>query len=207
VRLAVLDHRDRGVATLDTTVAIELERPLAKNEYLVGRAEVTLPAGRWSYRAALQQGDSAGVVLPRDSVRVASTDGTVLGLSDIALGTPGRAVSWVTDVADTVLLAPSALVRKGAEVEIYYEASGAIAGQMHRHEITVLRPDAGESGRKNRGLVSLSFDEEAAGAIVRSQRTVRLDRLKPGTYVVEVRITAPDGNSQTRRRLIRLIER
>jgi hypothetical protein len=207
VRLAVLDHRDRAVATLDTTVTIELEKPLTRSEYLVGRAEVILPAGRWSYRAALQQGNSAGVVLPRDSVRVASTGSALLALSDIALGTPGRAVSWVTDAADTVLLAPSALFRKGAEVEIYYEASGAIAGQMHRHEITVLRPDAGESERRRRELVSLSFDEEAAGPVVRSQRTVRLDRLKPGSYVVEVRVTGPDLSSQVRRRSIQLIDR
>lgn len=207
VRLAVLDHRDRAVATLDTTVAIDLPKPLTRTEYLVGRAELALPAGRWNYRAALQQGDSAGVVLPRDSVRVANTGGTLLGLSDIALGTPGRAVSWVTEAADTVLLAPSALFRKGAEVEIYYEANGTTARQMYRHEITVLRPDAGESGRRKRELVSLSFEEEAAGPVVRSQRTVRLDRMKPGSYVVEVRVTAPDRNSQTRRRLIRLIDR
>jgi GWxTD domain-containing protein len=203
VRLVALGPRDSSVATMDTTLVIELAKPLAQREYLVGRAELTLPAGHWRYRAALQQGDSAGVVLPLGSVRVAATTGGTLSLSDIALGTPGRAVSWVTDAADTVLLAPSELFRKGAEIEIYYEASGAEPLGRYRHEISVLPWNVGEARR--RPLVSLSFDEEAAGEVIRSRRTARLERLKPGNYIVEVKVTAPDGRVQTRQRSIRLI--
>jgi GWxTD domain-containing protein len=207
VRLVALDRNDRAVATLDTTVVIHHQRELSKKEWLVGRAELNLPAGRWSYRAALQHGDSAGVVLPRDTVRVANIDGTSLGLSDIALGSPGRAVPWVTDAADTVLLAPSALFRRGAEVEIYYEVSGATPRQFYRHEIAVLRPDRRVSDSRRRPLVSLAFEEETTGEIIRSRRAVRMERLKPGSYIVEVKVTGPDGTSQARRRLIRLIQR
>jgi hypothetical protein len=42
---------------------------------------------------------------------------------------------------------------------------------------------------------------------MRSRRSVRLERLKEGSYVVEVKVTAPDGEVQLRRRDIRLIER
>jgi GWxTD domain-containing protein len=205
-RLVALDKYDRAVATLDTTVVISLGRRLTGKEWLVGRVELVLPPGRWSYRAALEQGDSTGVVLPRDSVRVANPDGASLGLSDIALGSVGRAVSWVTEAADTVLLAPSALFRRGAEVETYYEVTGATPQQVYRHEITVMRPDSRESDRR-RPLVSLAFDEEARNEVIRSRRTVRLERLKPGNYVVEVRVTSPDGSSQLRHRSIRLIDR
>jgi hypothetical protein len=97
------------------------------------------------------------------------------------------------------------LFRRSAEVETYYEVTGAMPQRLYRHEITVLRPDAGAAVAKRRPLVSLSFDEAAAGDVIRSRRTVRLERLKPGSYVVEVRVTAPDGRSQVRRRLIRLI--
>jgi hypothetical protein len=204
VRLVALGARDRSVATLDTTIVIALPGRLTKKEYLVGRAQIILPAGHWRYRAALQQGESAGVVLPLGTVRVAATDGTGLSLSDIALGTRGRAVSWVTDAADTVLLAPSELFRKGAEIEIYYEASGAAPLERYRHEISVLPGDA--RGSKRRPLVSLSFEEGAASEVIRSRRTVRLERLKAGNYVVEVRVTAPDGSFQLRQRAIRLIE-
>jgi len=206
VRLVALDRQQRSIATLDTTVVIRHQRPLTSNEWLVGRAELILPPGRWSYRAALQQGDSAGVVLPPDSVRVGNVDGTALELSDIALGSPGRAVSWITEVAGTVLLAPSSLFRKGAEVELYFEARGAIPGLMYRHEITVSRSGKRPSYRK-RPLVAVSFDEKATASVIRSHRTVRLDRLKEGSYLLQVKITAPDGSWQMRQRPIRLIDR
>jgi GWxTD domain-containing protein len=204
IRLVALDSQDRAVGRIDTMVVITRARPLTEREYLVGRAELPLPPGRWSYRAAIQQGESAGVVLRRDSVLVAPTDGTTLSLSDIALGTKGQAAPWVTKAADTVFLAPSALFRKDAEVEIYYEVSGATVRVPYRHDITILRRDGPESRSKRRPMVSLSFNEAAPGEVIRSRRSVRLDRLKPGNYVVEVRVTAPDGSSQVRRRSIRL---
>jgi GWxTD domain-containing protein len=206
VRLVVLDRRDRAVAILDTSVVVRRQGEAGRNEWLMGRAELILPGGRWSYRAALEQGDSTGVVLPRNSVRITNTDGISMGLSDIALGSPATAVSWITDAGDTVLLAPSPLFGRSTEVEVYYEVTGATAHRIYRHEITVLRQGASEGTGKRRPLVSLSFDEAAAGEVIRSRRTVRLARLKPGSYVVEVRVTGPEGNAQVRRRSIRLID-
>ncbi|MEO8090020.1 MAG: GWxTD domain-containing protein [Gemmatimonadales bacterium] len=205
VRLVALDRQERSVGSLDTTLVIGHQHRLSGNEWLVGRAELILPPGRWTYRAALSQGDSAGVTLARDSVRVGNTDGASLGLSDIALGSPGRAVSWITDHADTVLLAPSARFRLGSEVGLYYEVSGATPGMMYRHEVTVLRPGK-RASEKGRPLVALSFDEEAADSTIRSHRTVQLDGLKEGSYVMEVRISAPEGSSQLRQRSLRLIK-
>ena len=206
VRLVALDSVDRPRASLDTVVTIRYPRPLNDGEFVVGRAELVLPPGEWRYRAALQQGDSSGVVLPRRSVLVANTAGMTLELSDIALGTPGRALVWITPSADTVLLAPSALFRRGSDVELYYEVTGATTGLRYRHDITVLRSERPGS-RRRRPLVTLSFAEEAADPVIRSHRTVKLERLKEGNYVVEVKIAAPDGNSQVRRRALTLIDR
>lgn len=206
VRLVALDSRNRSVAALDTIFVIAHPRPLTAREYLVGRAELIVPSGRWSYRAALQQGDSAGVVLPRGSVDVASADGMSPSLSDIALGTRGRAAVWVTEAGDTVQLAPSTLFRRGAEIEIYYEVTGAVPHARYRHEISVLRPDGRESIERKRPLVSLAFEEAAAGEVIRSRRRVQLERLKSGSYIVEVRVMGPDGSSEVRRRLIRLVD-
>ena len=108
-------------------------------------------------------------------------------------------------MADTVLLAPSSIFRKGAEVELYYETSGAIGGRRYRHEITVLK--AQRRPGKRVPLVALSFEEVAGDSVIRSHRTVRLERLKAGSYVVEVRVTTSDGASEVRRRSIRLIDR
>jgi hypothetical protein len=203
VRLVALDDQDRAVGGLDTSLVIRLPAPLEAGEFLVGRTELTLPPGRWSYRASVQQGDSAGVVLPRDSVHVASSEGASLSLSDIALGSRGRAVRWIASASDTVFLAPSALFRLGRDVELYYEASGAVPGRGYRHEITVLRPEA-RGPDKRRPLVALAFEEEAPAPVLRSHRTVRLDGLKEGGYLVEVKITSPTGEIQIRRRPITL---
>ena len=203
VRLVALDRQERPVASLDTTVVVRQPRQLTKLDWLVGRAELILPPGQWRYRAALQQGDSAGVVLPLGSVWVSSSGEPTLGLSDIALASPDRAASWITEKADTVLLAPSALFRKGSQVELYYEASGVTTGLQYRHQITVLRAGSRPADRK-RPLVAVSFDEEAADSIIRSHRTVRLDRLKEGSYVVEVTVTAPDGSFRIRQRSLRI---
>jgi GWxTD domain-containing protein len=204
VRLVALDRHDRAVATLDTSLAVEVGRPLSRQEYVVGRVELPLPPGRWTYRAALEQGDSGGVILPRDTVLVAHSGETALSLSDIALGSPGRAVPWRTDVGDTVLLAPSDLFRERSQVEIYYEVRGAKPGTGYHHEIAVLKASETRSGKKQ-PLVSLGFDELAVDQVIRSRRVVRLDQLKRGSYVVEVTVTGPDGRPQARRRLIRLI--
>ena len=201
VRLVALDRQERSVGILDTTLVVRHPRQLSGNEWLVGRAELILPPGRWTYRAALSQADSAGVVLPRDSVRVGHMDGGSLELSDIALGSPGRAVSWITDRADTVLLAPSSRFRQGSEVGLYYEVTGATPGMMYRHEVTVLRPGKRASD-KRRPLVALSFDEEAADSTIRSHRTVRLEGLKAGRYLMEVKIMGADGISRVRHRAL-----
>jgi GWxTD domain-containing protein len=204
VRVVALDRYDRSVATLDTVILVSYSRALQKNEYIVGRAELTLPPGKWSYRAALEAGESSGVVLPRDSVRVSTTNPRFLSLSDIALGTPGRSVPWHTDQGDTVFMAPSELFRRGSDVGLYYEVTGAVPGDKYRHTVTVFnaKDQAGSAP-----LVSLFFDEAAAGEVIRSRRLVRLNRLKAGSYVVEVTVTGSDGSSQRRRRGIHLIDK
>jgi GWxTD domain-containing protein len=204
-RVVAIGRGDRPVASLDTTLLIRYPRALKAGEFVVGRATLTLPSGRWDYRAVLQQGETAGVILPRDSVEVAARDRGQLELSDLALGVRGRSVAWITDAADTVLLAPSKIFRKGADLELYYEVAGATAGASYRHKITVLNAEVGKSTRR-RPLVALSFEEAAADSLIRSHRTITLDRLKVGSYVVEVKVNGNDGAAETRRRSIRIIE-
>jgi GWxTD domain-containing protein len=204
-RVVAIGRGDRPVASLDTTLVIRYPRALKAGEFVVGRATLTLPPGRWGYRAVLQQGDSAGVILQRDSVEVAARDRGELELSDLALGVKNRSVAWITDAADTVLLAPSKIFRKGADLELYYEVAGARAGASYRHEITVLSAEAGKSTRR-RPLVALSFEEAAADSLIRSHRTIKLERLKVGSYIVEVKVNGNGGAAETRHRSIRIIE-
>jgi hypothetical protein len=98
------------------------------------------------------------------------------------------------------------LFRKGSDVELYYETVGAAPGLSYRHEISVLRAER-PGAKRRRPLVALSFEEAAPDSIIRSQRVLQLEGIKEGGYVVEVKITAPDGTSQTRQRSLRVIPR
>ncbi len=203
VRLVALDPLGHVAGSADTTVVFQMDRPLSRGRYLIGRVELPLPAGAWSWRAALSQGPEAGMVLPRDSVRVAAP-GPGLGLSDLALGIRAASARWLPTPADTVLLTPFKLFLEGSEVELYYEVSGAAPGTPYRHQIAVYHVKA-EGRLEPRPVVTLGFEERAEGALLRSHRTFQLGRLKPGTYVVEVRVAGPAGEPAVRRRELRVV--
>jgi GWxTD domain-containing protein len=208
IRLVVLDRDDHMVAQLDTTMSFGLSRPLGPGQYLVGRGELPLPAGTWSWRAALDQGEEAGAVLPRDTVTVPRPRSGSITLSGLALGVRAASARWLPDGAsDTVYLTPFRLFPEGADLDLYYETAGASPGASYRHEITVERWDPERPDAKRRPVVSLAFDEQARESVVRSWRLLRLARLKPDDYIVEVRVTGADGRSEVRRRGIRMVKR
>lgn len=205
VRLVGFDAAGRAAGSVDTTVIVEAPRTLAPAEYLIGRAEVTLPAGRFSWRAAVQTGNDVGVVLPRDSVLVAR-DGPALALSDLAIGIEGASVFWQATPSDTAYLTPFGMVPESREAELYYEVSGVQAGRTYGHEISVYRLKGDRSEPERRPVVRLHFDEVAAGAVIHARRTLQLRRLKPGRYLLDVRVSGPDGSSDVRRREMRVLK-
>jgi hypothetical protein len=203
VRAVASDKEGRPFADVDTTIVFRPPARLGRSQYLIGRVEVRLPPGLWSWRAALQVGDSLGVVLPRDTVRVTGM-GPALFLSDLALGVPGASARWEPTPRDTVLLTPFDFFLEGSEVELYYEAAGATEGAPYRHEIAVFRVKGEPGIAERRPVVTLGFDERAAEPVLRSHRVLRLARLKPGRYLIEVQVLTPDGTSVTRRREFRV---
>jgi GWxTD domain-containing protein len=201
-RAVALDRAGHAVAHTDTTLAFRLERPLARGQYLIGRVELPVPPGDYVWRAAVSEGD-AGAVLPKDSVRVTSP-GPPLSLSDLALGIRAASARWQPPAGDTVLLTPFDLFLAGSEVELYYEASGARTGEPYRHEIAVFRV-RDDDRAEDRPVVTLRVDEPAGADVIRAHRTLRLSRLKPGRYQVEVRVTGPGGQSAVRRRSVTVV--
>jgi GWxTD domain-containing protein len=204
VRAVAMDARQRPFGDVDTTIVFPAARALGQAEYLVGRVEIPLPQGLWTWRAALQMGDKLGIVLPRDTVRVAAP-GPSLSLSDIGLGLRGASARWEPAPGDTVLLTPFDLIREGSEIEIYYEAAGAREGSSYRYEIAVFRARGERHVAERRPVVRLAFDERAGASLLRSHRTLRLDRLRPGRYLIEVQVRAPDGTVATRRRGFQIV--
>lgn len=199
VRVVALDPAGRPAAWADTTLAVgSPDSEGERGRYLVGRVELPLEAGVWTWRAAVQQGDSAGSVLPRDSVRVARP-GRGVALSDLALGLRSASVAWEPVPGDTVLLTPFDLFRTGSEVELYYEAAGVAPG-TYRHEIAVYRVRGDPPLLGRRPVVSLAVDEPVSGTLLRSHRRLQLERVRPGRYLVEVRLAGPGGAAATRSR-------
>jgi GWxTD domain-containing protein len=204
LRAVASDASDRPLADLDTTIVFRAPAALGRGQYLVGRVEMPMPPGRWSWRAAVQLGDSLGVVLPSDTVLVSRPVGG-LTLSDLALGTRSTSAAWQPTPGDTVRLTPFDLFPEGSEVELYYEVAGVTEGAAYRHEIAVYRMKGETGGAETRPVVTLGFEEPAAGPLVRSHRVLQLARLRPGRYLVEVQVRPPGGVTLTRRRELHVV--
>ena len=70
--------------------------------------------------------------------------GPALALSDLALGIGSASARWLPTPGDTVLLTPFSLFLERSQVELYYEASGTVAGNGVRAS------DRGLSGERGR---------------------------------------------------------
>jgi GWxTD domain-containing protein len=205
VRVVVLDAAEHAIASADTAIVFRLDRPLGRGQYLIGRVEVPLPSGRWSWRAAIDQGDEVGVVLPRDTVRAAGL-GPALALSDLALGVEAASATWQRPGAEPVLLTPFDLFPERSELKLYYEAAGAVPGATYRHEIAVFRMKGDPAVPDRRPAVTLSVDERAGGPVIRAYRTLQLRDLKAGSYMIEVQVRGPGGTEDVRWRAFRVVK-
>ncbi len=205
VRVSGFDRAGRGFVPIDTTVSVRAPRTLARGQYLVGRAEVPLRVGTWTWRAAVQMGSRIGTILPRDTVRVAPA-GRGLALSDLAIGVAGAGAAWHPTPADTAYLTPFGMVPEGSEAELYYEAWGARANAKYSHQIAVYRMKGDPAEAERRPVVRLAFDESSADSVLRARRTLQLRRLKPGRYLLEVSVSGIEGESDVRRREFRVLK-
>jgi GWxTD domain-containing protein len=205
VRFAASDPAGRVVASLDTTRHFVAPEPVPDNEHLVGRVAVSVPPGRFEYRLAIQQGEEAGVVLPRDSVRVGGATSTGLALSDLVLGSRTANLVWRRPDADTVLFNPLQTFKRHEEMQLYYEVGGLRPGSPYEVRLAV-RKQGGGGGlfRKIFGgggaAMSVKFEGRATTPLESAHRGLQLDRLKPGNYVLEMTVTDDLGRKDRRTR-------
>ena len=201
LRFAALDSAGAVVAMVDTTRRFVSAEPVPAGENLVGRVAVAVPPGHFTYRLALQQGEDAGLVLPRDTVRVgAPAAESGLRLSDLVIGSRAANLVWQPATGDSVFFNPLHTFRPQDELMLYYEIGGIPAGQAYTTEVVVKRGSGGGGLlRKIFGgggaAMTLRYQDEATDAGV--QRSIGLQRLKPGTYTLEVSVS--DGNRKDRR--------
>ena len=206
LRLAVLDSASHPVASVDSSFTLTSAQPADSGRYLFGRVAVPVPAGRWRYRLALQQGDSAGVVLPTDSLIVARFDTTGPALSDLVIGWHQIPLTWARTAEDTVYFSPFRGYFNDTELELYYEVYGLPAGSSYRTEIAVTRQGGGGLFHGAPRATRLLSEDRVYDRIVRGRRTIQLRSLDPGDYWLDVTITDAAGR-QTHRRTEFAVER
>ncbi|HEY7481230.1 MAG TPA: GWxTD domain-containing protein [Gemmatimonadales bacterium] len=193
VRFVATDRFNRVAAALDTTRHFVAPMPVPESEHLVGRVAVPLPPGRYNYRLAVQQGEVAGILLPRDTVRVGRPTSNSLALSDLVLGSRNTNLFWQRTAQDTVVFNPLRTFKRKESMELYYEVEGLSAGSEYTVRIAV-RKQGGGGGlfRKVFGggsaQISLKFEETASFPVTTTTRSLKLDKLKPGNYTLEVTV-------------------
>jgi GWxTD domain-containing protein len=203
VRFVATDRLGRVAATLDTTRHFVAPAPVPEDEHLVGRVSVPVPPGQFVYRLSIQQGEESGIVLPRDTVRVGQPTSAALALSDLVIGNRNANLYWRRADQDTVMFNPLRTFRRNEELELYYEVEGLAQDAPYTVRISG-RKQGGSGGvfRKIFGgggaAISLKFDERATFPVAANHRTLKLERLKPGMYTLEVLVE--DGQGRTDRR-------
>jgi GWxTD domain-containing protein len=210
LRFVAMDQHGDVVASLDTTRHFVAPEPVPPGEHLLGRVATTVPAGSIQYRLAIQQGEEAGVTIPRDSVRVGPVNSSGLSLSDLVLGTRAANLTWRRTPDDTVLFNPLRTYKRSEEMELYYEIEG-LKPTPYNVELTVKRK--GSSGGLLRKIfggggaaIRLKYDEQATTPQVSSHRLLKLDRLKPGNYIIEVVVSDAEGRKDRRQQEFQVVE-
>jgi GWxTD domain-containing protein len=211
VRFVATDRVGRVVASLDTTRHFVAPEPVPENEHLVGRASLAVPPGIHQYRMAVQQGEESGIILPRDTVRVGQPTSASLALSDLVLGNRSTNLLWKRAPDDTVVFNPLGTFKRNEDLELYYEVEGLSNGTPYTVRIAARKEGGGRGLFKkifggSSAAISLKFEEQATFPVARSHRSLKLDRLKPGNYVLEVTVEDTGGRKDRRVQAFQVVD-
>lgn len=208
MRAAVLDSTGVAVARVDTTSLAMADRELGPDDHLLGHLAIPVPAGTYTVRFALSQGEAGGV-FPREEI-VVRVPGERIDLSDLVVGTREANLIWVSPARDTVFFNPYRVLAEGGVLELYYEVYGLTPDAPYETEIKVekkggglFRKLFGGGGKK----IRLGFSETAPGRVARSRRTIDLAGLKPGEYTLTIAARKPGGGKVERRHVFLIEER
>ena len=210
LRFVATDQKGKVVAALDTTRHFVAPERVPPNEHLVGRVSTSVPAGSLRYRLAIQQGDDVGMTLPQDTVRVGPTASTALSLSDLVLGSRTANLGWKRTPNDTVLFNPLRTYKRGEEMELYYEVEG-LRPAPYTVELAVRKKGGGGGVFKKifgggGAAIKLKFEQQATTPTVYTHRSLKLDRLKPGMYVLQLMVVDASGRKDYRLREFQVVE-
>ena len=198
VRVNLFDSAGRSTGWLDTTTTLLFPGGGLENGTAdaVGRVVLSAPSGRWHYRISLMQGDSLGRVLPTDSIEVGEFSGSALAVSDLVLSKDGVGARWVPAPGDTAFFNPRRTWARSDILALYHEIYGLTAGAPYTATLVVLRG--------KREALRLAWEGLATGSVTRLTRTLSLNELKRGDYVLELKVRDQNGRESSSRRQLRV---
>jgi GWxTD domain-containing protein len=206
-RVVVVDSGGQAVGWLDTTRVFGARQPLRRPGYLTGRLTLAVPPGTFRYRLLVASGDGgAGEIVSLDSVVADRLDGRRFAASDLVLGVRGSGLSWVMP-RDTIPLNPLGRVAVGGDLELYYQVFGLAAGATYRTVVEVRRDGRRSLLGRRPSPVRLEFEGLADGPRTDVRRTISLQGVVRGTYVLVLRLTDPtSGTTLVRERRFTVVE-
>ncbi|MEP6590336.1 MAG: GWxTD domain-containing protein [Gemmatimonadota bacterium] len=209
LRAAVVALDGSTVALLDTTRRFAAKAPVPAREHLLGRQTLRVPPGIYTIRLALET-DLSGMVSTRDTLRVASPLGPGVGVSDLALGTRSVNLPMRGAAGDSAWFNPLRSFRRAEPMQLYFEVSGLAPGTPYRIELAVSKPNGRSIFSRIFGgggaAIKIAFDgTQGAAGVTPVQRELSLEKLKPGTYSMDITVTAPNGAKAVRHRTFTVV--
>ena len=120
-------------------------------------------------------------------------------------------MAWRPTPADTVFFNPLTTFRRNETLELFYEVLGADPFQPHTTTL-VVRKGGGDGAGYMRGQsgggsaqVTFKFEDQSPRGRWAVQRSVNLEKLKPGDYTLEITIQSANGMKDVRRRAFRVV--
>ncbi|HET7602754.1 MAG TPA: GWxTD domain-containing protein [Gemmatimonadales bacterium] len=176
-----------SVIESDSTRRFRVRQALDPGQMLTFTTEMELRPGTWNFGSVLRQPvDSAGQFFRSPSLQVPDPGSTALEMSDIVLGAENGGQPWQAPDGP-FMLSPTGTYTRGEPVLVYYEVAGAHPGETLKTEVTFAREEGGDK-------TTLSFSEQAGGAVSRIRRAMATDRLKEGRYTLRVTVKSEDAS-------------
>jgi hypothetical protein len=186
------------VVRVDTTVALPAKRG---TDYALALVDLEVASGQVAVTAVAEMGDSAGVVLARDTLQVPDA-GARLAVSDLVLGRESAGLSWQAAPGEPVPLNPTGSHPRSEPLSLYYEVYGlgdaAGVADLVLWKLEDRDQPADSIPPSGRRALRLRFDERGAGPVTRVRRSVDLSDLPPGPYRLRLRLQDGAGREVVR---------
>ncbi|MDH4131458.1 MAG: hypothetical protein OEV95_06595, partial [Gemmatimonadota bacterium] len=184
VRAVLLDSLGHAVNWRDTTLTVRV-RGGDTTVAQVGRLGMTAPSGRYTWRVALSVGDSIGGIPPRGSVVVPRLDAGDVTISDLLIAAPREGAPWIRPDGDTAYVTPRSIWFKGNPLTLYHEIYGLREGESYSSSLSLRRG--------KRTVLSASYTGIGSFDVTRVYRTLSLNDVSPGDYVIEIAVKGEQG--------------